>query len=312
MKRAIVSVLTPLIFASCLAAVSAQEKYTLKVGYPEGKYEMKTETDMDMTTEIAGQKMPATQKQTQYMEINAGPINPDGTQKVGMEFKRTVMRQKAGPIDMTYDSDDPDSAKSPQKMMGIMVGVKLVMTYDKDGKIVNVEGWDEFIKRLETTPDMPKATVDMMKNQLRPESLAKNMSAAWDIMPKAPIAVGEQWKAVSDLEIPMIGKVKNEMDNTLNTVESVDGVKVAEISSQAKVVSDEPKDMDLGPAKMSFKNINIEMDTIYKINVETGLMMSSIGKMKMDMEMSIEGVPEGSQMPKISGTGTTTVTIKKI
>lgn len=312
MKKTIVSILALLVFTSCFAIVSAQEKYILKVGYPEGKYEMKTETDMNMTTEMAGQKMPMTQKQTQYMEIDAGPIASDGTQKVSMEIKRVTMQQKAGPMDMKYDSDDPDASKSPLKSMGIMVGLKLVMTYGKDGKVANVEGWDEFMKRLEETPDMPKAVIDMMKDQLKPESFTKNMSAAWDIMPKAPIAVGEQWKSDSEIEIPMFGKVKNDMDNTLKNVETVDGAKIAEISSQAKVMSEEPKEMDMGPAKMSFKNMNIEMDTTYKINIDTGLMTSSTGNMKMDMEMAIEGAPEGTQMPKISGTGITTVTVKKI
>lgn len=293
-------------------SVSAQDKFELKLRYPEGKYEMTTENVTDMTTDMGGRAIPMNQSQTQYAEIIAGPVAADGSQQVSMEIKRVVSEQKGSAgMSMKFDSDKPDSSNPQAKAMGFIVGMKLTLTYDKDGKAVKVDGWDEFIATLEKSTEMPKEVVDMLKGTLSAETFTKNINAAQDVLPKKPVEVGANWKSESELEIPMIGNLKNELDNKLLSVETVNGVKLAAINSKAKIDAKEGTEVKMGPMTMQFKNMDIETDTTYKLDIASGLLQSSVGDLKMSMEMDVPGLPAEMQAPKMSGTGKVTVTVKK-
>lgn len=289
---------------------SAQDKFTLKQRFPEGKYEMKTETDMKMNMEVQGKKTPTIQKQNQYWEIVAGAIEADGTQKIVMEVKRFAMQQKIAGMDMKYDSDDPKTANSPLKGMGIMVGLKMTVTNDKDGKPQSVEGWDEFMDKMiaESDPGQ-KMILESMKDQFKPEMFTKNMAAGQDVMPKDPVAVGDNWKATGSMEIPMIGDMEMKTDNTLKSVKTEDGKKIAEVFSKSEVSTAEGKEMEMGPIKMVLNNVDIKTDSTIRMEVETGLVFSNAAEMTMSMEMVVSGGADTKPTMKMSGTGTTTVTV---
>lgn len=289
-----------------------ETKYTLKSRFPEGTYDIKIVSDMDMLTTVGDQFMPMKQVQTQTMKIVAGPIEANGLQKVVMEFKRVAIDQKMMEMEMKYDSDDEKTAASPLAAMGIMVGLKLTMYYDKDGKIQKTEGWDEFMQALldNAKPDQ-KQVFEMMKEQMTPETLTKNIAAGQDSLPDKPVVVGENWKKESSMEIPMLGTMSLETDNTLQGVEEVDGKKVAEIVTKTEARTAEAKEIEMGPVKMAFKNISIQSDTTLKLDVDAELIFSSVAKMKLSMEMDLAGLGEAAA-PKISGTGTTTTSVTPV
>lgn len=292
--------------------VSAQEKFALKQRFPEGKYEMNIGTDMKMNMEIQGKKTPTTQKQNQYWEIVAGATEADGTQKIVMEVKRFAMQQKVAGMDMKYDSDDPKTANSPLKSVGIMVGLKMTVINDKDGKPQSVEGWDEFMEKMIAEGDPgQKMVFESLKDQFKPEMFTKNMTAGQDIMPKDPVAVDDNWKATSSMELPMVGSMEMKTDNTLKSIKTEDGKKIAEIFSKSEVSTAEGKEMEMGPAKMTLNNVDIKTDSTIKMEVETGLIFSNVAEMTMSMEMAVSGGPNAMPAMKMSGTGTTTVTVAR-
>ncbi|MCL2742846.1 MAG: DUF6263 family protein [Planctomycetaceae bacterium] len=297
--------------AFCLSA-SAQEKYTLKVQFPAGKYQNVIESDMDMSIGMAGQaaKMPMKQKQTQYMSLDVSPKVENGTQKIVMETTRIAMETKSAMMNMKYDSADPESAASPMKAAGAMVGMKLVLTF-KDGKVAKVEGIEEFFEKLANNPDYPKQTAEMLKKQFSNQAMTKNFDAQHEAMPSKPVAVGEEWKTESTTEIPMLGKVKAVLNNTLKEVKEENGKKIAVIISKASMKSTEPNEVETGGGKMTFTKVDIDTATTITLELETGLVPSTVADIKMEMEMKLEAAGQTMQQ-QMTGTGTTTSTLKPV
>jgi hypothetical protein len=292
------------------ASLSAQEKYTLKNAYLPGQYEMVLTTDMDMTMEMpGGAKMPMKQTQTQHITIDAAEKSADGTQKVVMEVTRFAMTQKMAFGEMKYDSADPDADKSPMKAAGVVVGMKITITFDKDGKPVKYSGIDDFFKKLTDNPDFPKQAAEMLKEQMTDENMGKSFDLSRDMMPTTAVAVGETWKTEGSAEIPMLGKTKTDVENTLKEVKTESGRKIAEILSKSIMRSEEPKKMDTMGVSMTVTKVDINVETTTLLDIESGLLKKSTAETNMAFEMSMDA-PDGQVLTqKISGKGKTTTTI---
>lgn len=288
------------------AGVSAQEKYSLKICYPEGTYLLTQKTNMDMTihteTEKTSMDMPMKQKQTQMIKITAGPVEADGTRKVTMEFIRVIVEAKmAGPtmelagtaadmkmtdVTMKYDSadDSEENAASPLSQIGMIVGMKLTMTYDGDGKITRVEGLDEFFDQIAKKAGLAgKALVKTMKKSMKSESFTKTLDMGREMQPPAPVAVGDSWQTETDSEIPMVGKTHVQMDNTLVSVETVDGVEIATIHSVGTLTAVGGETIKMGQMETEISGMKIEMDSLHRMEVKTGLVVSNTAQVKQSM-----------------------------
>jgi hypothetical protein len=288
----------------------AQEKYTLKNAYPPGQYEMVINVEMNMTTGISDKaKVPIKQKQTQYITIDAAERSADGTQKVVMEITRFAMNSKMSLVNMAYDSADPNAKNSPFKMMGVVVGMKITMTLDKDNVPIKMEGMSAFFDKLMEDPDYPKQTAEMLKAQMSDESMSKSFDVGRDAMPKNPVAVGETWKTESTSELPMLGKAKVDLENTLKEVKVEDGKKIAVIVSKSAIRTDEAKEWSMTPGmSMNFQKMDMSGETTMLLDMESGLMVKSTAEMEMAMEMTM-GMGDREMTQQISGKGTTTVTV---
>lgn len=291
-------------------SATAQEKYTLKNAYPPGQYELVMSSDMDMTVEMSGAKMPMKVKQTQYMMIDAAEKNADGTQKIVMEITRIVMSQKVSLMNIEYDSADPDSIKSPMKAAGVVVGLKVTTLLDKEGVPIKVEGMDEFFEKLANDPDYPKPVAEMLRKQMTDESMTQSLDMAREMVPKEPVAVGETWKTEGNSEIPMLGKAKTNLENTLKEIKTENGRKYAVIASKSLIHSEEPREMEVMPGtKMTFSSVDINGETTVLLDMESGFAKSSAIDMEIAMEMSM-GLGDKTIKQKISGKNKTTVTVE--
>ena len=300
---------------SCLFLVAgqsltAQEKYTLKSSYPPGQYEQVINIDMDMTVGISDKaKIPMKQAQTQYITIDAAEKNADGTQKIVMEITRIAMDQKSGMINMKYDSADTDAAQSPLKMMGTMVGTKFTMLLDKDGNPTKIEGINEMFDKLTKDQDYPLPVVEMLKAQMTDESMTKTLDISKEMMPQVPVAVGETWKTEGTSDVPMLGKAKTNLENTLKEIKTEDGKRIAVIFSKSVVSSEGTKEMEPMPGmKMTLQKADISAETTVLLDIESGLMLSSTADTGMDMDMEMV-LGDRTIVQKIAGKGKTTITV---
>lgn len=309
MKKIVLSVFV-LCFFVAVASLSAQEKYTLKNQYPEGRYQMVVESDMDMVMEMSGQKMPTKQLMTQYQTLIAEKKQADGTQKVSMETTRILMNQKMMGMDMKFDSDDKDADKSPLKAVSVMVGLKITMIFDKDGKITKVDGIDEFTEKLSNDPNYPKQVLELMKKQVNNETMTKMFNAQREAMPTKPVAVGDTWQSAGSADIPMVGKADTKLDNSLEEVKEVDGKKIAVIRSEAKIESEEKQEMDMGIAKMDLTKMKTNTISTMEMELETGLVARTVADLEMEMDAQMNAGDQKMEM-KMTGKGKTTTTVTR-
>ncbi|MDR1963099.1 MAG: DUF6263 family protein [Planctomycetaceae bacterium] len=301
-------VLTAVVFFLFVFNTNAQEKYLLKNRYPEGTYEMKTETEMNMLVKMGEQIVPNQQSQTQYQHIVAGPIKPDGSQEVITEIYRIATKQNVNGRNIEFDSAAENAKNSPLRMLGVMVGLKVTMTFDQDGKIAKVEGIDEFLEKVSAS--FPKPVFDMMKKQLSDKAMTKTFDALRDAMPSQPVAIGEKWNSESQSEIPIIGKIKTELQNTLKAIQQTEGKELAEIESQSQIKSDKSQEINMGAAQMTFKNADINSESTIQMEIKTGLVVSNVTKMKINMEAEITANNQ-TMKQNMSGEGKTAITVTR-
>ncbi|MDR2438080.1 MAG: DUF6263 family protein [Planctomycetaceae bacterium] len=309
MHKIILTMAVFFLFSFVVFNVVAQEKYTLKPRYPQGTYEMKTEMDMDMKIKIGEQIIPNHQIQSQYQEIIAEAVEPDGLQQVNTELKRIVLKQIINGREMFFDSAVENTRNSPLKMLGVIVGLKTTITFDQDSKIVKIEGLDEFLEK--NSQSLPKQVVEQLKKLLSKEVFTKTFDILREAMPQQPVAVGEQWKSENISEIPFMGKVKTKQTNTLKEIQSVDGKELAVIVSQSRMKSDSPQEMNMAAAtKMTLKSTDIDNENTIQIEIKTGLVVSSTTQIKMNIDLEAT-VNNQIIQQNMTGNGKTTMTITR-
>ncbi|MDO4550042.1 MAG: DUF6263 family protein [Planctomycetia bacterium] len=287
-----------------ISELSAAEKYSLKTRFPEGKYTLLLE--MDMKTAAISQEedvepqIMVQQKQIQTIKIVADPIKEDGTQKVAMKFARVQVETDTIMGKMKYDSDDKESKNSPLNTVGIMVGLEFMTYFDKDGNITKIEGVDEFFDKLiENAKVQEKPLLEMFKKEMSAERMAKNMNIVGEYLPKTPVEVGESWENEQESELPLIGEMEMQINSTLKSVEKENGEDVATILSKTEMSLKEPKDLDVQGMGVTFSKMDVKSDVTTKIEVKTGLMLSSITKMEQIMQIGGAAEEEGMLMQNI-------------
>jgi hypothetical protein len=312
MLKTIVSEILLLVAVFFLFAfpVDAQEKYIFKNRFPQGTYEMRLETEMDMVIKIGEQIIPNRSSQIQYQEIVAGPIEPDGSQQTVIETKRIVMKQIINGQEIAFDSADEKAKNSPFKLMGVMVGLKVTTTFEQNGKITKIDGIEEFWEK--NAQAFPKPVLDVMKKQFSEKALSKIFDVVQEAMPKQPVAVGEQWKSESLSEIPFIGKVKTEQTNTLKEIQSVDGTELAVIVSQSHMKSDTPQEMNMATIiKMMLNSTDIDSESTIQMELKTGLVVSNVTQIKMNLELETTAPNNQIVKQNVNGEGKTTMTVTR-
>lgn len=301
MKKLILPVVVLFVLALTIVQVRSEEKkYDLKQGFPSGKYLMRMLMNSDMLMDAGVQAMPMQQEQTYEYVLTAGEKAADGTQKVDMELTRLTMKMKAMGQEMEFDSqnESADAATNPAfAMLRFLVGLKLTLTYDAEGKVTQFEGMDAFWdKVLETVPDEARGMIEQMKESMKPEALMGGLSQMQEqAMPKKPVAQGEAWKNTLDLTIPMLGELKGEIDNTLKSVEDKEGVEIGIIEGKLVMDSAGGQKISMGPVQMQFKDLKMVQDSVTHLELATGLMTSATTTLEMKALLKME-LPEGVEM----------------
>ena len=320
MKKWIACVLVLGLYFQAACMAFAEEKYSLKIRYPEGTYTMIQEMEMDMATkmkvgEMGSMRFPSVMKQTYEMRIIAGPVVEDGSQKVEMEFVRVAADVSTSGIRMRYDSggDAKKNARSPLKVLDFMVGVKFSVTYDKDGKAAKVEGvdalWDKMLAKSNA------ATKEMMESlrekMLSEEALAKMINVGMESYSEKTVAVSESWDSETEMEVPMIGKIRVKATHTLESVEKRDGTEIATIRSRINMEAEDLDETILEEVKMQFEGYNILADSTLVLDVKTGLPISGGAKMTQRVVMKADNAGEMSMNMEIDGTSETRTTVTR-
>lgn len=249
-------------------ALADSAKLALK-WVPGTAYNYSQTQDMNMTMPMGGAQMAMTT--TMLMNTkNTASEDPKGIAVV-IEYTRLKMTALMGgnPM-MEYDSQQPGGNAMVEQMFKPLLETKVKSIYDKDGKIIGVEGLDNL--KLNEAAGLTKESIEQM---------AKQSSM---MLPNKEVKVGETWKGTMDMPMGKGAAGKIEFNMKLDSI-SGNIAKVSFTGTMDADVGDEGAKM-----KMEGKNIkgtydfDTDMGQIKQMNMDMDFSMSTAdaGGMKMD------------------------------
>ncbi|HIJ45764.1 MAG TPA: hypothetical protein HPP50_06375 [Rhodospirillaceae bacterium] len=310
-----------LVVVLAVSASTAADKITLKQRYPAGTYVMTTEADMkqDITMAPAGE-MRQNIKMLMAFEMTAEKPAADKTQVVHISYKRIKMSMTGGPMELTFDSERPPVASeetSPVSMMmwqmhKPLVGAKFDITIDGEGKPVKVTGMDRLWEEMGKANPAAAPMMANMKKSFGDETMKMMFSQTADQLPKAPVAVGEKWKANQVLPMPMLGNMTIEQECTLKEVRKTSAGRIARIDFVGNFSKGKPKaGANAAPMGMTISKMAGQQTGTIRFNVDTGMVVEMVTDQKMTMEMAPPGQEGAAPAMTMKQNGQTRMTLTK-
>jgi hypothetical protein len=131
-----------------------------------------------------------------------------------------------------------------------------------------------------------------------------------EAMPQQSVAVGEQWKSDGISEVPIIGKVKMKQTNMLKEIQLVDETELAVIVSQSRIKSDTPQETEMAAIKTTLKSMDIDSESITQMEIKTGLMISNVTQIKMNIEAETT-INNQTTQQNMTGEGKTSIIVTR-
>ena len=286
MKLAIPTMLMATMACTMLPA-AAQESIKLNQAFPVGK---KIHQSMVMNQKMKmggipgapeGQGMNMTNKITMDMSMDIKKHGAD-QKKAVVKYERMAMSMDAGIIKQEFDSDSDDG-----NPFTAIAGKEITLIFDKDDKVVEVEGADQLLGDAAAQPGIG----DMLGQFMSEEQLKEMMSQGLlQNVPEKELKIGDFWEY--DMETPMpqgMGKLKVTGKYTLKRFDKYEGHPCAVIAMEGSLKSEGKSKMNMQgqEIEMEFKDSKFEGDIFF--DNKLGLPRKSDMLTKMKMEMGILG-----------------------
>ncbi len=272
----IMSLTTVVTIESCQTAKSVTASKMLKFNLEKGKgydYEM----IINMDQEIMGQKMQMDMSNYYSMDV----VEDDGnTKTITSKIDRFKIKMNGGGMNLEVDTDKPlpesgemtDNKKNPLKMLnhlfGAIRGQRFTMKVDAEGKILNVEGFENMAKLLADSLDLnEKDRQDMMKQfdgQFNAKSTKDQFERFFYIFPNKEVKVGDSWQKNTAASGPMGGKY-----TSTYKVTEIEGEMVT-LEETTKVESDNEK-----------MNMKGDIKGVLVVDSKSGLVVTADQDMKL-------------------------------
>lgn len=324
-------------------AADSEKKIELNRLVP-GKYEMVNEIVMDQQQQVSmfvnGEKeavqnngiIVIKQTQEQVFVVTVEPPASDGSWNENFELTRIKLAinqqirslsesdEQPAVVEMSFDSTDPIDPAQPNPLAasgGLLVGLKLTVTYNSNREPIKIDGLETFLDKI--TEESPESAplLQEMKQSMSSEQLAKQWNVSNNGLPPGPVAVGETWKSNTSASMPVIGMTDVQATYTLKSIDNIDGTEIAELESITTTKSEESQTIEQIGLPIKIEQMTMDMTMTTKMEVATGCPVESVGKINMATKMEIELPPEveGQQAimkTDMTMTGTVNTTMKRI
>jgi hypothetical protein len=220
-----------MLFIGMTAAAASAEPVTMKLKFPAGQVDKLAMTmDLDMT--ISGDALPAPKKQTVKMglDLTLKVTNSDDKGAVvELTYDRMSLQASVEGRDLKFDSAaDMASGENPLSGLAAIVGGKLTLHFDADGKLAKVDGSDELAKKAAGATNGGLA-VQLLQEQLNADRIKHMFNSRFaDALPTKPVDVGGTWDSNSVQNVDGLN-VKLTTTNKLLTIDEKAGHKIAKI-----------------------------------------------------------------------------------
>jgi hypothetical protein len=218
---------------------------------------------------------------------------PSGGRELEMEFLANEMEMKMGPqVMMSFDSKEKakDDAQNPfTAPYRKMIGSKLLMQVDADGKVDKIVGLDEWIGKI--AGGAPGPGRGMIAQQFN-EGYFRQIVDFGRGFPKKPVQEGETWPFQIDVPIGPMGKLSINAKVTFKGWEEHERHKTVLLASRGTLKGSPGQ--EAGPmGKMSIDDGTVTAKSWF--DPELGALIDSAADQAMRLKGEMPGPPGGNQ-----------------
>lgn len=268
---------------------------TMKLNWQVGKvYDEQVSMSQASRIQIPGVPQPMEQTMTMDQGFSVSALNatPDGGKELELKFVSQKIKSRMNTnVILAFDSSkDPseDGNNPAAPLFRKMMGAHLKYLLDADGKVVKIEGLDEFLSQVSGGNAQSLAIVKSFMS----EDTLKQMIAREQGLPKKPVKVGDSWPVDLDVAAGPMGSLHMKMMYTFKGWEEHDGKKCALLDFTG-TMSSKPTTNKNG---MSLSIDNGELSGKSWFNPEVGMIMETTMDQNMNLKITAQGKTMNSEM----------------
>jgi len=316
-KRLVALPLSFLFLACCIAPrLHAAQAVSLKPKWQTGKrYMLKMTTSQDSETTAPGVTKPikAQTEQTMDLSVSVRKGSRPDTKSLEMVYESAAISVEMPGMTMSFDtkSDPATDAGNPLAivMRGI-VGAEFKCEVDGSGKVVSVEGVDDFIEKISGENPQARAMLgSMFSEDSFKQIFASGIESDW--LPGKDVSLGETWSTRNEMPLGGMGTFEAESKYKFSKWEQRRGRRCAVLDFTGSFSSTASKagQTDMG---MAFDMKDGKLSGTTWFDPVLGAAVETTMKQSMDLHMGMPGAEEGSQGTSSKIEQTTTVELVKI
>ncbi len=298
-----------------LAQPEEGQKHEVKYALPEGVYTMTSVQESATTTTAGEQEIKTKGERTLIWELNVPAPNDEGVKKATLTLVR-VVDTETGDAPATYDSTKPPEGQDPGMafIYGPLVGHPVQVELDGiDDTVIQVTGLSELWNGLTekaTTPAQKQALAEarIATSDKGIEQLLRRLKT---MMPRRPVAVGDDWKAGLRMDLPFVGEVRSRYDCKLTAVDEADAGRLAVIACDGAYKSTSPKPAKVMGVDMTISNLQVQEKSTLRVDLASGLVRSDDANTTFTAEITAKGEDGQETAFKVAGREDSKLTIQQ-
>ena len=278
-----------------VSAMFAQSKPAVEQQWAEGKYIVVVKSFSKQSGRKEGPS--STEVEESYELLVQKPAAKG--QKIQVTFNRLRHQYKGGGLEgFSRDTDKPagEDRYSAQTRFKAMIGMPMVTTIGTDGKIGEISGIDEIVKKAGAADDPMGADTVVA---LCKTSLTSSLAPLLFHFPGEPVVKGYAWTRNDPMELGVMGALKMTQNYKVKSVEDTPGGRVAAIDFSAKNASDKPGATDEDSAKwmkiVPIDEVTWQIAGTVKVNLDTKMLISE--KLHTKTTMKGTSLMDGGNLP---------------
>ena len=262
--------------------------------------------EQKITMTVLGQEQTVDQTIGMGYDLVVEEVLPDNSARLKCTYTWMKLKQAGASGNLDYETTTPVQTLDPTdedfmgKVFGAMIGEGFSIVVTTDGRVIDLQGWDEFITRYMEKFSFNEAQkaqfLESMQGQLDKESMLETMGRSIYPYSQQPVKVGDTWKSSQSLSSTYAVIV----DSTYKLVKRDADSSTIEVSSTVKKNPDgKPK-----PSGGSTVLYELEGDQAGKLVVDssgwavdgeieqhlTGTVIITTNGKTMEIPMSLESV----------------------
>lgn len=281
--KANLSAMIIFLFFIAFPSLGAKPKVLLRLNLEKGDhYQMTMTSDNKVDQEMMGQQMKVVQKMVMSMSYKVLDVLPDKVYVIEYSYDKMKMDMDVNGQKMNIDSEDT-TGNVASKSINDMTSMKLKFTMNSQGKILSIEGIDNYMNTISNNPQLAQ-TLSMFANE---ENFKASFGQYLGYFPDQEVEVGSKWD--TSFIMPALMNMNLMMHFT-----------VADIKDD-QIDLDVNSDINLDNS-IDNNGVNIQMKVTgtqtgsMKVDLKSGFTGTTDFIQKFDMKMKMKNPQSGEDM----------------